>query len=203
MKKGIYDRKSLLTFKEIAERGKQYTLFSYGDGPVWDVYTEAFLFRHNADVSVDIIETFGDVIEKLNNNGRVIEDITLGLDFSIFVDTNSLDDNGYLVGEPSVYNDKVSVRIDNISGHYSDGRDDTNSKSFSIIAGEKGSELLDGHSCITNFSDFVIGLNKIGFELEEIASFDDVKTRVLNGEKAQGSVSLATTKDRVYKKSDK
>ena len=47
------------------------------------------------------------------------------------------------------------------------------------------------------------GLNKIGFELEEIASFDDVKTRVLNGEKAQGSVSLATTKDRVYKKSDK
>ena len=79
MKKGIYDRKSLLTFKEIAERGKQYTLFSYGDGPIWDVYTGAFLFRHNADVSVDIIETFGDVIEKLNNNGRVIEDIILGL----------------------------------------------------------------------------------------------------------------------------
>lgn len=178
------------------------SLLQYG-GPIWDICTEAFLFRHNADVSVDIIETFGDVIEKLNNNGRVIEDITLGLDFSIFVDTDSLDDDGYFAGEPRVYDDKVSVRIDSISGHYNDKKEADGSKSFSIIAGEKDSKLLDGHSCITNFSDFVIGLNKIGFELEEITSFDDVKTRVLNGEKAQGTVSLATTKDRVYKKSDK
>ncbi len=203
MKKGICDKNSLLTFKEITERGKKYTLFTFEDGPVWDSYTEAFLFRHNDDVSVDVVETFGDVIEKLNNNGRVIEDINLGLNFSIFADVDSLNEEGYFIGEPSIYDDKVSVIIDNISGHYSVGGEENGTKPFSVIARDKGTEVLDGHLFITNFSDFVIGLNKIGFELEGISSFNDVKTKILNGEKAEGMVSLTTEKEKVYKKSEK
>lgn len=203
MKKGIYDKNSLLTFKEITGRGKKYTLFTFEDGPVWDSYTEAFLFRHNDDVSVDVVETFGDVIEKLNNNGRVIEDINLGLNFSIFADIDSLNEEGYFTGEPSIYDDKVSVMIDNISGHYSFGGEESDTKPFSVVARDKGTEVLDGHLFITNFSDFVIGLNKIGFELEGISSFNDVKTKILNGEKAEGMVSLTTEKEKVYKKSEK
>ena len=203
MKKGICDRNSLLAFKEMLERGKKYTLFTFEDGPVWDSYTEAFLFRHNDDVSVDVVETFGDILEKINNDGRVIDDIKLGLNFSIFADTDSLNEEGYFASEPSIYDDKVSVMIDNISGHYSLGREGSDTKSFSVIARDKGTEILDGHLFITNFSDFVIGLNKLGFELEGISSFNDVKTKILNGEKAEGSVSLTTEKEKVYKKSEK
>lgn len=63
--------------------------------------------------------------------------------------------------------------------------------------------LLGTQMFTTNFSTLVIGLNKLGFELNGVSTFDEVKDGVLHGDKTVGSISLVAEKSKVYKKSEK
>lgn len=194
-KKKLCDRNSLLMYKKLLEKEERYVLCNYEDGPIGPEVSEAEIYRDTTDISSNVTSVFAEVLEKLGNGARNVSDISIGLDFSIFVDSESFDDEGEYACEPRVLRDKVSVIIDTISGHY-DGE-----KKFEINADED--LLLGTQMFTTNFSTLVIGLNKLGFELNGVSTFDEVKENVLYGKKTVGNISLVTEKSKVYKKSEK
>ena len=191
----LNDRNSLLMYKQLLEKKERYVLCNYEDGPIGPEVSEAEIYRDTTDVSSNVTSVFADVLEKLGNGARDVSDISIGLDFSVFVDSRSINENGEYTCEPRVLGDKVSVVIDSISGHY-DGE-----KKFEMNADED--LLLGTQMFTTNFSTLVIGLNKLGFELNGVSTFDEVKDGVLHGDKTVGSILLVAEKSKVYKKSEK
>lgn len=196
IKRKLSDVNSILMYKQLLEKPEKYILCNYEEGPLGVETTEAELYGETVDVSSDITNIFTETLRKLGTGVRNVSDISIGLDFSIFVDCDSLDENGQYTESPKVLNDKISVIVDSISGHYN------GEKSFEII-GDDFETLFGNQQFTTDFSTLVIGLNKLGFELGGISSFGEVKERVLKGEKTIGTVSLTTEKNKVYKKSEK
>lgn len=196
IKRKLSDVNSILMYKQLLEKPEKYILCNYEEGPLGVETIEAELYRETVDVSSDITNIFTETLRRLGTGVRNVSDISIGLDFSIFVDCDSLDENGQYTESPKVLNDKISVIVDSISGHYN------GEKSFEII-GDDFETLFGNQQFTTDFSTLVIGLNKLGFELGGISSFGEVKERVLKGEKAIGTVSLTTEKNKVYKKSEK
>lgn len=196
IKRKLSDVNSILMYKQLLEKPEKYILCNYEEGPLGVETTEAELYRETVDVSSDITNIFTETLRRLGTGVRNVSDISIGLDFSIFVDCDSLDENGQYTESPKVLNDKISVIVDSISGHYN------GEKSFEII-GDDFETLFGNQQFTTDFSTLVIGLNKLGFELGCISSFGEVKERVLKGEKAIGTVSLTIEKNKVYKKSEK
>ncbi len=192
----LSDRNSILTYKKLLEKPERYILCNYEEGPLWVETTEAELYRETVDASFDITNVFTETLRRLGTGVRNVSDISIGLDFSIFVDSDSLDENGQYTESVKVLNDKVSVVVDSISGHYN------GEKSFEII-GDDFETLFGNQQFTTDFSTLVIGLNKLGFELGGISSFGEIKDNVLNGEKSVGTISLVTEKTKTYKKSEK
>ena len=196
IKRKLSDVNSILMYKQLLEKPEKYILCNYEEGPLWVETTEAELYRETVDISSDITNIFTETLRKLGTGVRNDSDILIGLDISVFVDCDSLDENGQYTESTKVLNDKISVIVDSISGHYN------GEKSFEII-GDDFETLFGNQQFTTDFSTLVIGLNKLGFELGGISSFGEVKERVLKGEKAIGTVSLTTEKNKVYKKSEK
>lgn len=196
IKRKLSDVNSILMYKKLLEKPEKYILCNYEEGPLWVETTEAELYRETVDASSDITNVFTEALGRLGTGVRNVTDISVGLDFSIYVDSDSLDENGQYTDEVKVLNDKVSIIIDSISGHYN------GEKSFEI-KDDDFETLFGNQQFTTDFSTLVIGLNKLGFELGGISSFSEIKNSVLNGEKAVGTISLATEKTKTYKKSEK
>ena len=143
IKRKLSDVNSILMYKQLLEKPEKYILCNYEEGPLGVETTEAELYRETVDVSSDITNIFTETLRRLGTGVRNVSDISIGLDFSIFVDCDSLDENGQYTESPKVLNDKISVIVDSISGHYN------GEKSFEIIGDDF--ETLFGNQQLQKF----------------------------------------------------
>ena len=199
MIRGLYNKDSLIKYNELLDRKEMYSAYDNEAGPAWNLLSDAEIYRKCENATDDIILVFGDLLKHLHDNNTKVNDLSLGLSFSVFVDDDSITEEGELKDSPKVLSDYVEVVIDNVSGHT------TNNQEFSVDTLSGPESLYDRSLFVTRFSDFVIGLNKAGFTLDGLDSFGDVKEKVLSGEKASGTINLGMEKESVkeYRKSDR
>lgn len=199
MIRGLYNKDSLIRYNKLLGKSERYMSYNGDDGPSWTVLSEAEIYRKCENATDDVILVFADLLKHLHDNGSKVKDLSLGLSFGVFVEDNSITEDGNLKSSPKVLNDYVEVVINGVSGHTS------NDQEFTVDALSGPESLYLNSVFITRFSDFVVGLNKAGFVLDGLDSFGDVKGQVLSDERASGTINLGIEKESVkeYQKSDR
>lgn len=186
-------------YKKLAKKKEKYYLYRSDDGPSWDPVSEAKLYREAENPSSLILKTLADVIDLKNGD---ISDVSVDLNFSVYVSTDSVLEDGYCKDDADVLKNYVGFSIDRITGHLESGEKFV-VESYDDSVLENGKSVIDGVMHSTIFTDLVIGLNSHGLTLDGDSDFNEISNKVLSGKMAIGSVSYGKEEKKVMVKSTK
>lgn len=183
----------LKTYKRLAESKDKYLLYVPEMGYDMDTETsEADLFRESVDFSKVAITAFADTIELKGGN---IRDMSLGLCFYPYVNKEDALLNGFLVDDARPLKNFLGVMITDVSGHYNSG------DKFTIDDKESG--IINGTVYPVTYTELVLGLKCMGFEIEGADDFNEICKNSLSDKVALGRVTYGTEKEKVMVKSDR
>ena len=183
----------LKTYKRLAESKDKYLLYVPEMGYDMDTETnEADLFRKSVDFSKVAITAFADTIEL---KGGDIRDMSLGLCFYPYVNKEDTLLNGFLVDDARPLKNYLGVMITDVSGHYNSG------DKFTIDDKESG--IINGTVYPVTYTELVLGLKCMGFEIEGADDFNAICKNALSDKVALGRVTYGTEKEKVMVKSDR
>ena len=154
--------------------------------------SEADLFRESVDFSKVAITAFADTIELKGGN---IKDMSLGLCFYPYINKEDTLLNGFLVDDARPLKNYLGVMITDVSGHYNSG------DKFTIDDKESG--IINGTVYPVTYTELVLGLKCMGFELEGTDDFNEICKNALSDKVALGRVTYGTEKEKVMVKSDR
>ena len=183
----------LKTYKRLAESKDKYLLYVPEMGYDMDTETsEADLFRESVDFSKVAITAFADTIELKGGN---IKDMSLGLCFYPYINKEDTLLNGFLVDDARPLKNYLGVMITDVSGHYNSG------DKFTIDDKESG--IVNGTVYPVTYTELVLGLKCMGFEIEGADDFNAICKNALSDKVALGRVTYGTEKEKVMVKSDR
>lgn len=183
----------LKTYKRLAESKDKYLLYVPEMGYDMDTETnEADLFRKSVDFSKVAITAFADTIELKGGN---IKDMSLGLCFYPYINKEDTLLNGFLVDDARPLKNYLGVMITDVSGHYNSG------DKFTIDDKESG--IINGTVYPVTYTELVLGLKCMGFEIEGADDFNAICKNALSDKVALGRVTYGTEKEKVMVKSDR
>ena len=183
----------LKTYKRLAESKDKYLLYVPEMGYDMDTETnEADLFRKSVDFSKVAITAFADTIEL---KGGDIRDMSLGLCFYPYINKEDTLLNGFLVDDARPLKNYLGVMITDVSGHYNSG------DKFTIDDKESG--IVNGTVYPVTYTELVLGLKCMGFEIEGADDFNAICKNALSDKVALGRVTYGTEKEKVMVKSDR
>lgn len=183
----------LKTYKRLAESKDKYLLYVPEMGYDMDTETsEADLFRESVDFSKVAITAFADTIELKGGN---IKDMSLGLCFYPYINKEDTLLNGFLVDDARPLKNYLGVMITDVSGHYNSG------DKFTIDDKESG--IINGTVYPVTYTELVLGLKCMGFEIEGADDFNAICKNALSDKVALGRVTYGTEKEKVMVKSDR
>lgn len=183
----------LKTYKRLAESKDKYLLYVPEMGYDMDTETnEADLFRKSVDFSKVAITAFADTIEL---KGGDIRDMSLGLCFYPYINKEDTLLNGFLVDDARPLKNYLGVMITDVSGHYNSG------DKFTIDDKESG--IINGTVYPVTYTELVLGLKCMGFEIEGADDFNAICKNALSDKVALGRVTYGTEKEKVMVKSDR
>lgn len=183
----------LKTYKRLAESKDKYLLYVPEMGYDMDTETsEADLFRESVNFSKVAITAFADTIEL---KGGDIRDMSLGLCFYPYINKEDTLLNGFLVDDARPLKNYLGVMITDVSGHYNSG------DKFTIDDKESG--IINGTVYPVTYTELVLGLKCMGFEIEGADDFNAICKNALSDKVALGRVTYGTEKEKVMVKSDR
>ncbi len=183
----------LVRLKASFDCGCKYSQYVGGDGPVYDELSyDQIISMSNSEVAVNSsIKLMRDMILFLSNRDISYNGIAICPIFSIFVNNDYIDKNGNIVSMDGILDDYVGISFD--MGYVYSKKN--YSKVFQI------SEVDDNEDIFyCRFSDFVIGLNECGFELERISNFRELSKLVFEGKQPVGKIPISFKTSKLYNK---
>ena len=103
--------------------------------------------------------------------------------------------NGFLVDDARPLKNFLGVMITDVSGHYNSG------DKFTIDDKESG--IINGTVYPVTYTELVLGLKCMGFEIEGADDFNEICKNSLSDKVALGRVTYGTEKEKVMVKSDR
>ncbi len=187
-------RKSdLVLLKRSFDNQKRYSQYVGGDGSLYENLTEnQILSMTDSDLAVNTVTTvMREMILYLSNSDVSYNGIAVCPLFSVFVDNDFIDEKGNIANKKGILDDYVGISFDKAFVY--SGR--THSEVFPITSIDDAQYILYG-----KFSDFVLGLNECGLDLEGITSFNDIRELIYEDKRPFGKVAVSFKKTRPYTK---
>jgi len=183
------EKQKLLNLKKkIEEKFYIYDAFS-SEGPISMFEIEQ---RTNTQGAVKHVgKYFESLIQYLSNKEIKYDEITLYLQFSIFISEKYVDKHFYRKDNAKAMNDYVVVRI---SGFDCKKNNQIHHEDPELIIEN------DTESFIISFNQFITLLSLNGFELEGINSFEEISQRISSDKLASAKITINFTDKKVKKK---
>lgn len=187
------NKDDLILLKRSFDNKKKYSQYIGKDGSLYENLNEQQILsmidsNSAVEASIDIMKQ---MILMLSNSDVSYNGIAVCPEFSVFVDNDFVDENGDIVNKKGILEDYVGISF--CRGYVYSGR--THSEVFKIDEFEDGQRIF-----YSRFSDFVIGLNECGLELDGISNFDDIRQVIFDDKRPYGKISVSFKKTRPYAK---
>lgn len=187
------NREDLIRLKAGFDSSKRYSEYIFEEGLLnSDLTKEQIIFRNEARRAICYIEhLFEDTVLDLSCSNIPYDKVSISPVFSIFVDNDAVDENGNIIDlDNGIVSDYVGVIFEPIQVFDADKEVNT----------EYDVDYDSIPLFYTKFSDLIIGLNELGYEVEGISSFGDVCSKILANEKPVGEIAVQFTKEKVLER---
>ncbi len=188
------NKNDLVYLKQSFSNKNKYTQFIGEDGPLYDALTEQEILEMiDTEAAVNgSITLLKEMITYLSNNDTSYNGIAICPSFSVFVDTNFISEDGNITNKRAILNDYVGISFN--YGYFYYRR---SGKMLQIDEFEDDSNMRIFYS---KLSDFIVGLNECGLELERISNFDDIRQLICENKEPLGKIAVSFKKTNSYSK---